>query len=1751
LVFLTLLLFSNSFVISNEAICNGDDLAEEVTIDPAELMWVQTNGPPGGRMAKLIQSPYRHNELYALTGEHVYKSEDRGEGWQLVGALEDLGAADMAVYEDKLFVSGNGVYYYDGTGSLVNVLQGWYDRVMVSGNRLFVTSSRMDVGELEVLYADLTSEDFIWRHISPSETELSDLSMPPEDVGFDYSVRVPNIVSIGNRVLANVVVDVLGSGKYSNGHLYVSEDLGETWSRVDLGTEEDVIIANIIQDPEDPEHVIVSFKHNVMHEYFSPVADLVKESHDGGRTWGPFTDLTLESNGITDVDRVGSVYYLLSPYDGLQIIVINGSEYELREMPRPVGFEELTFSLDTLIFDFDDDNVVYGKTGAVWALGLLKSEDGMRTWRKMDEGIVASSPSIVLLHPEDQNIIFTSGNVIQEKYLTWDGGITWEPFSPTSAGDELRIDPYDPNHLLLITEMSQMWESFDLGRTFSAINQEFSFAKIFDFDVAKDDPEEIYVSNIGVGISEYVSSTGEWHYLTGSPDYAYSVRVDPEDSDVIYATYSPKKFENHSSIWRYTRNQTENYGWSEILRVENSTGITWLEFDDSDPNRVYAGVIGREGTIYVSYDRGETWRILNGNLTFTTIWGHSQLQIDPRDKCTVYAGTWGGGTYKTTNGGGDWLLLDQDHTFSPTSIAISRSDPDVIYACDRTQPKIHRSDDGGETWYTYYDFGEEYMLTSAVAVDPNDPDLIYAAAFKPPLAHKGCFLKISNGQKVADLSQGLPRAVIEVEVDEKNPDVLYVTTHIYGVFKSTDGGGTWERLDDRGTGLPRTGIYDIDVDPMNSSILYATAIGGALPDYMLPAGFDNLEGRCGVYKSTDGGGHWTLVLETVSEARGIDVDPNDNNNLYVADMMGGVWVSNDGGQSWRQENSGLGSISMTSVKMKDNYVYASTQGSGVYSGVINGDGSITWDASRSNKPRAEVFRIQVEVDPQNPNRIYASAYPGGLLRSDDGGLHWNDKNFLTPSIRVEDPKVQGYYSFAINPTDPNMVWLGAYGKGMFVSYDGMDFDMFANGQDNKMLGKRITRVVINPANPEEVYVSSEEGVFMTQDNGEHWEEMNEGLGTLDVRSLGVASVEWSPFEDGFDDGDADGWSMESGWSVVSDGGDYVLQGVGHKWASAGSECWGDYTFEAKVKLVQGGVHVNFRKCAEGRYFLGIYEGRVALNKEFNQWSEFANDLRVSEEPYNLSQWYDLRVELRGGDIAVYIDGVLKFEYTDPDPLLNGAIAFEALDDAQVHVDNVSVIIEPADMVYAGTGGYGIYRCDAANREWQSLGRTFGTGWWTPWERRMYQFSSILFDPVTPWKIYLGHFPSGFFISEDGGRTWRDSSLGLGNDGIFSLTMHPLDPKVIWAGTYNGVAKSSDGGRTWRLKSNGMPPEQWPFAVVIDDSDPNVMYASTKNGQNKGLSHRNTFWGVVMKSTDGGESWFRIMNGLDERSEFYKILIYPPNHNILFLSTSNGVYLSWDAGMSWEGINSGLSTTNNQVRDNVADNLALTQDNKYLVLGLREYGVWKADLSAATVLNKIPIASFSFVTASPTVRDAVSFLDSSRDPDGSIVSWCWEFGDGGTSDAQNPTHRYSERGNYTVKLAVVDNYGGRGEVAETLTVFNAPPTADFTFSPQSPIEDELVNFTDTCADPDDGLTSWRWDFGDGQTSSDRNPTHRYDMPGTYTVSLTVTDDAGDTGTASRDLVIRRTPTFIETPLGMGLVAGLVVVALVALIVLRKR
>jgi PKD repeat protein len=155
-------------------------------------------------------------------------------------------------------------------------------------------------------------------------------------------------------------------------------------------------------------------------------------------------------------------------------------------------------------------------------------------------------------------------------------------------------------------------------------------------------------------------------------------------------------------------------------------------------------------------------------------------------------------------------------------------------------------------------------------------------------------------------------------------------------------------------------------------------------------------------------------------------------------------------------------------------------------------------------------------------------------------------------------------------------------------------------------------------------------------------------------------------------------------------------------------------------------------------------------------------------------------------------------------------------------------------------------------------------------------------------------------------------------------------------------------------------------------------------------------------------------------------------------------------------------------------------------------------------NQTPNAMFSY---SPTMiyrNTEITFDDTSTD-DGTIEAWLWDFGDGTTSTEQNPTYSYDEVGDYTVSLNVTDDKGAVDEYSTTITVDYIPPTAMFTYDPMVNITTATeIAFTDNSTAGDFNITSWLWDFGEGNTTNTTNATYTFAVAGNYTVSLTVTD-----------------------------------------------
>ena len=1357
---------------SAQASSGAPELAEQLA---GSLQWESLDGPPGGNTTFLVQDPVRPRHLYTATMRGLHRSSDQGDHWKLLDPSLTMGAISMAFSKHGAFTCATGGLLLIPPGSDRPQVVGEHcDAVAATGPFVFISRFSEEFAEprVELLRLKITQDATDRVDISPPARLWANLA---DQVGPEQSyVGIDDVVATPDRIFVSIA---LGGGPGDPNsvasRLLVSDDLGSTWSQVDVGFRRPIVMQRMIHQAGSD--TLVALGHEGRQDPpFQPIAKLARISRDAGRTWRPLTRIRdIAAPLIGDVDIVGKRVVLTNV--DFSILELRGRDEVVarRAMPAVKGYT-FNFGLDELVYDTTDRDVIYGRGVLGWE-GIIRSRNGGKTWRRLTNGFAAAPAANLTTHPLDPDTFIVSGNLGYLPHITRDGGDTWQPLVGTAnMADEVAFDPADPDHVLFISELTGILESRDAGDSWAEVGGDFSADRVHDLAVTRDG-DTLYAANLGSNVSSISGlrvgddtpiGGGEnwWENLLSSPDYAYALDVAPDGT--LFASYSPKKFEDHAAVWRLRPDRAgDSDGWSEVLRVEGSSGITDLAIGPGDPWRVYAGVVGEQAAVWASDDRGASWRPTHTDgFDFVTV--HA-VAIDPSDPDVIYAAPWGAGLFRSTDAGGSWSEVDSP-TVSVAAIVVDGDDPQHLLLGDRTRPVVWESTDGTETWQPIAEFDEA--------------DHYRVMALAP--AHDGLYVSLlDRGAQGVSVFAGRPDSGTTFRLDDGGAhridglpvsalafadagDAVYAVGHISGVYR-IDG----DRAEDISAGLPDIGFNDVAID--GGQLLLA---GGSDLDLRLAPRLGDPDLINNIYRRHESGA-WEALLDgnpfgSPIKQLGLGGGPG----VFYAATGSGLYVSTDGGQTWQPRNEGLGVVNIGALAVSGERVVAGTLGGGVSVGDIAADHGVEWRASGG--PQPEIANIRVVTHPTDPSRLWASAYPGGVFRSTDGGRTWQESNFGLPSFEVADPLLQGYYSLALDPAHPRILYLAIFEHGVFRSTDGAATwrPLGDYGGDRALMGSALTDLTVDRSKRGRLWLASaDRGVFMSPDGGGTWKKRNKGLETREVLTL-----ESTP------------------------------------------------------------------------------------------------------------------------------DGTLL----------------------------------------AGTAGHGVYRLPPGKKTWRHLGRPVGIGEWNAWDRRLYQYSALLFDPLTPERVFLGHFPGGFFISDDGGHTWRSSNLGIGNDGLFSLAAHPEHPERLFAGTYNGIIRSDDSGATWSDSSSGMPSEQWPFTVVIDDQDPAVMYTATKNGQNKGFCDRNheTFCGTVMRSTDGGESWRAIMDGLDPRAEYYMIELDPRDHDVLYMSSSRGVWVSTDRGDHWAAANVGLDAVGEFfVRDNVAQNLKLTADGRYLLLSVVGYGVWRAEL----------------------------------------------------------------------------------------------------------------------------------------------------------------------------------------------------------------
>ena len=304
-------------------------------------------------------------------------------------------------------------------------------------------------------------------------------------------------------------------------------------------------------------------------------------------------------------------------------------------------------------------------------------------------------------------------------------------------------------------------------------------------------------------------------------------------------------------------------------------------------------------------------------------------------------------------------------------------------------------------------------------MNPQNPRIVYAGSAS------GVYKSTDAGRRWRVMNAGLTEPyVVDLAIDQQNPDVLYAATANYGagtssVVKSMNAGRTWRRTWRR---ISSTEYVDaLAVHPRNSRVVYA--------------GTDE-----GVYKSSDAGASWRKV-KTVRRVFTIALDPQQPATVY-AGSGGGVFKSTDAGRSWRKRNNGLfpETGSPTVQDLAEGYVAAIVVNPRdprtLYLGCENGvfkstDGALTWRAVNSGViARNGIFRYaqSLAIDPNDTQTLYAGTAWSGLVKTTNGGRRWN-----AIGLPVEGPVL----ALALEPTNSKTVYVGMSSGGKaFKSMDG-------------------------------------------------------------------------------------------------------------------------------------------------------------------------------------------------------------------------------------------------------------------------------------------------------------------------------------------------------------------------------------------------------------------------------------------------------------------------------------------------------------------------------------------------------------------------------------------------------------------------------------------------------------------------------------------------------------------------------------------
>ena len=573
-------------------------------------------------------------------------------------------------------------------------------------------------------------------------------------------------------------------------------------------------------------------------------------------------------------------------------------------------------------------------------------------------------------------------------------------------------------------------------------------------------------------------------------------------------------------------------------------------------------------------------------------------------------------------------------------------------------------------------------------------------------------------------------------VDPSRPSVLYAGTSEQSLFKSTDGGVSWERSD---TGLVDAySIRALAVAPSDSEVVLAATSNG-------------------IQRSTDAGFTWSAVTGGPS---GVAYDVGFESDRTVYAGSDGIYRSTDFGASWIRVENSQQILSIAVDRSGSGAVYAVDD----EVGVLKSTDGMSWTSANHG---LEGSAYAVAIDPENPSILFVTTRTAGVFRSTDGGANWAPLAGNTDSAWV-----------VVSPADPDVLLGGSFGSipsRLKKSIDGGETWSLVSGfPEDAFLGS----VALDPSNPEVMYLGTSRGVWRSRDGGVGWIRGTQGFVATRARAVVVHPNDPSIVYAGTD---------HSGfWKSTDTGRSWSERNQGHEAHQSVFDLVIDpsapdtlyaATFRGILKSTDGAATWNrLANDLSSTYVIGLgidpQEPRIlyAATDSRGMWKSVDAGMTFEPISVGLGQQFMESVIVDPSQPSRIYAGTNSGGLFRSD---NAGEEWRRLESLPITFVN-ALAVHPADsaVLYAGStvGSGGLYRSRDSGATWElvagGLPRTL--------------MRAVVIEPRDPQKVYVGTSSRGVFRSDDGGARW--THVADTDRLLFTIARAPGIVPTLFAGT---------------------------------------------------------------------------------------------------------------------------------------------------------------------------------------------------------------------------------------------------------------------------------------------------------------------------------------------------------------------------------